>query len=66
MAGGVCSEIVLVAALPSASQVVMLAERSGADSGRIARIVLLATSLSFLSFSAAVAVITSYAVVTGR
>ncbi|MDI9332610.1 MAG: AEC family transporter [Alphaproteobacteria bacterium] len=46
---------VLVAALPSASNVVMLAERFGADSGRIARIVLETTALSFLTFSAAVA-----------
>ena len=45
---------VLVAALPSASNVVMLAERFGADSGRIARIVLETTVLSFLTFSAIV------------
>lgn len=45
---------VLVAALPSASNVVMLAERFSADSGRIARIVLESTALSFLTFSAAV------------
>ena len=45
---------VLVAALPSASNVVMLAERFAADSGRIARIVLESTALSFLTFSAAV------------
>ena len=47
--------MVLVAALPSASNVVLLAERFGADSGRIARIILLSTALSFLSFAAAVA-----------
>jgi malonate transporter len=46
---------VLVAALPSASNVVMLAERFNADSGRIARIVLETTTLSFVTFSAAVA-----------
>ena len=45
---------VLVAALPSASNVVMLAERFMADSGRIARIVLETTALSFVTFSAAV------------
>ena len=45
---------VLVAALPSASNVVMLAERFAADSGRIVRIVLESTALSFLTFSAAV------------
>ena len=46
---------VLVAALPSASNVVMLAERFAADSGRIARIVLETTTWSFITFSAAVA-----------
>jgi predicted permease len=46
---------VLVAALPSASNVVVLAERFAADSGRIARIVLESTACSFLTFSAAVA-----------
>jgi len=47
--------LVLVACLPSASNVAMLAERFGADTGRIARIILVSTVLSFLSFSAAVA-----------
>lgn len=47
--------IVLVACLPSASNVAILAERFGADTGRIARIILVSTGLSFLSFSAAVA-----------
>ena len=46
---------VLVAALPSASNMGMLAERFSADSGRIARIVLETTALSFITFSAAVA-----------
>jgi malonate transporter len=46
---------VLLAALPSASNVTMLAERYGADSGRIARIVLISTALSFLTFTVAVA-----------
>ena len=50
--------LVLVAALPSASNVPMLAERFGADAGRIARIVLWTTALAFLSFSAAVALLT--------
>ena len=49
--------LVLVAALPSASNVPMLAERFGADAGRIARIVLVSTGLAFLSFSAAVALL---------
>jgi malonate transporter and related proteins len=44
--------LVLAAALPSASNVSMLAERYGADNGRIARIVLVTTALAFLSFSA--------------
>ncbi|MGV8804823.1 MAG: AEC family transporter [Polaromonas sp.] len=46
--------LVLVAALPSASNAAMLAERFGADNGRIARIILLSTVLSFFSFSAVV------------
>ena len=47
----------LVAALPSASDVAMLAERFGTDKGRIARIILLSTVLAFVSFSAAVALL---------
>ena len=50
--------VVLVAALPSASNVAMLAERFGADNGRIARIILLSTVLAFFSFSAVVAMLT--------
>ncbi|MEP7206958.1 MAG: AEC family transporter [Casimicrobiaceae bacterium] len=46
--------LVLVAALPSASNVSMLAERYGADNGRIARIILTSTAVAFLSFSAVV------------
>lgn len=49
--------MVLVAALPSASNVSLLAERFDADTGRIARIILLTTAAAFLSFSAAVAVV---------
>ena len=48
---------VLVAALPSASNVSMLAEKFGADNGRIARIILVSTAASFLSFSAAVSLL---------
>ena len=43
--------ITLTAALPSASNVAMLAERYGADNGRIARIIMSSTVLAFLSFS---------------
>ena len=49
--------MVLVAALPSASNVSLLAERFGADNGRIARIILVSTSLAFITFSAAVALL---------
>lgn len=49
--------LVLIAALPSASSIPMLAERFGADAGRIARIVLFATAASFVSFSVAVALL---------
>jgi hypothetical protein len=47
--------MILVAALPSASNVAMLAERFGADTGRIARIILLTTAAAFITFSGAVA-----------
>lgn len=50
--------MVLTASLPSASNVSLLAERFGADNGRIARIILVSTAASFLSFSAAVNLLT--------
>jgi len=49
--------MVLVAALPSASNVAILAERFGADTGRIARIILLTTAAAFITFSAAVSMV---------
>lgn len=49
--------LVLVAALPSASNVALLAERFAADTGRVARIILLTTAAAFLTFSAAVSVL---------
>jgi predicted permease len=49
--------MVLVAALPSASNVSLLAERFGADTGRVARIILLTTAAAFLTFSGAVALL---------
>ena len=50
--------MVLVAALPSASNVSLLAERFGADNGRIARIILVSTAAAFGTFSLAVALLT--------
>jgi malonate transporter and related proteins len=50
--------IVLAAALPSASNVSLLAERFGADNGRIARIILLSTAAAFVTFSLAVTLLT--------
>ena len=44
----------LVAALSSASNVAMLAERFGADNGRIARIILWTTVAAFFTFPLAV------------
>lgn len=49
--------LVLTAALPSASNVPMLAERFGADAGRIARVVLATTVVTFVSFPVAVALL---------
>lgn len=43
--------LVLVAALPSASNVSLLTERFGAHGGRVARIILVSTALAFVSFS---------------
>jgi predicted permease len=45
--------LTLVAALPSASNVSVLAERYGADNGRVARIILISTALAFVTFTAA-------------
>jgi malonate transporter and related proteins len=44
--------LTLGAALPSASNVALLAERFGADNGRIARIIMASTALAFVSFTA--------------
>ncbi|HRP28639.1 MAG TPA: AEC family transporter [Burkholderiaceae bacterium] len=44
--------LVLAAALPSASNVSLLAERFGADNGRVARIIMTSTTIAFVSFSA--------------
>jgi len=48
--------MVLNAALPSASNVVMLTQRYGADSERVAKIILCTTAIAFLSFSSLVRV----------
>jgi malonate transporter and related proteins len=53
----VLAVMTLVAALPSASNVSLLAERFEADTGRIARIILLTTAAAFVTFSAAVAML---------
>ena len=44
--------LTLAAALPSASNVSLLAERFGADNGRVARIIMSSTVLAFVTFSA--------------
>jgi predicted permease len=46
--------LTLVAALPSASNVSLLAERYGADNGRVARIIMASTVLAFVTLSALV------------
>jgi malonate transporter and related proteins len=46
--------LILLAALPSASNVSLLAERLGANNGRIASIIMLTTAMAFFTFSAAV------------
>ena len=49
--------LVLMAALPSASNVPMLAERFGADAGRLARVVMFTTAAAFVTFTIAVMVV---------
>ncbi|MEZ5605559.1 MAG: AEC family transporter [Burkholderiaceae bacterium] len=49
--------LVLTAALPAAGNVSLLAERFGADNGRVARVILYSTAAAFFSFSAAVALL---------
>ena len=49
--------LVLVAALPSASNVPMLAERFGADAGRLARAVMASTAIAFATFTLVVMVV---------
>lgn len=51
--------LVLTAALPSASNVSLLAERFGADNGRVARIILVSTTAAFFSFAAIVDIVGS-------
>ena len=43
--------LVLTAALPSAGNVSLLAERHGADTGRVARLIVASTAASFASFT---------------
>jgi predicted permease len=43
--------ITLTAALPNASNMAMLAERYGADNGRVTRIIMSSTVLAFVSFT---------------
>lgn len=45
--------LTLTAALPSASNVSLLAERYSADNGRVARIIMASTALAFVTFTAA-------------
>ncbi len=54
---GALVPLVLTAALPSASNVSLLAERYGADNGRVARIILWSTALAFFTFAGAVALL---------
>lgn len=46
--------LVLIAALPSASNVTLLADRYAAHNGRIAHVILVSTALAFITFSLAV------------
>ena len=57
---GALGPLVLTAALPCASNVSLLAERFGADNGRIARIILWSTCAAFVTFSAIAGLFVSY------
>ena len=57
MSPSTMTALVLVAALPSASNVSLLTERFGAHGGRVARIILVSTALAFVTFAAAVALL---------
>lgn len=50
----VLTMLIITATLPSASSITVLAERYGADSQRIAQIVLISTVFAFITFSVAV------------
>lgn len=43
--------LTLLAALPSAANVSMLAERLGADNGRVAKVIMLSTTVGFVTFT---------------
>jgi malonate transporter len=51
LSGMQITAITLTAALPSASNVAMLAERYGADNGRVTRIIMSSTVFAFVSFT---------------
>lgn len=53
LSGFQLTALTLTAALPSASNVSLLAERYGADNGRVARIIMLSTGAAFVTFTAA-------------
>ncbi len=55
LSAALLAPLVLTAALPAAANVSLLAERFGADNGRVARIILWSTAAAFFSFSAVVA-----------
>ena len=57
LAPALLAPLVLTAALPSAANVSLLAERFGADNGRVARVILYSTAVAFFSFSAVVALL---------
>ncbi len=57
LSGAALGVLVLTAALPSAANTSMLAERFGADNGRIASVILVSTVLGFGTFSLAASLV---------
>lgn len=57
LSAGALTVLVLTAALPAAANVAVLAERFGANNGRVARVILVSTLLSYVTFTIAVALL---------
>ena len=55
---GMLTAMTLVAALPAAANITLLAERFGADGARVARVIMVSTVVSFVTFTLAARLLT--------